>query len=574
MKLIEALEILRAAAKADAPACKFFLASGFTPLHLTTFLAAELQQRLPTQVVRIETGTFGDLAGSLENLETGGLTGVAVAMEWPDLDPRLGARRLGGRGGDPEELLEASRSALARLEKRLAVIAGTLPVAISLPSLPLLPLSPVPGWQASALELGLSTSLSRFAEGLADAGARVVSAQRLAQLSPMAGRADLQSDLLAAFPYTRSHASELASLLAQILVPPLPLKGLITDLDGTLWSGILGEDGVAGVAWDLDHHAQRHGLYQQLLRNLADNGVLIAAATKNDAGLVAEALAQNDLLLSADRLYPVEANWGAKSASVGRILQAWNVGSDSVAFIDDSAMERAEVAAAHPGLLCLPFPERDDASLFDFLDRLRDLFGKPRVLDEDRLRRESLRSARVVREAAGDSAEAADRFLEQAEAQLELSFAADPSDARALELVNKTNQFNLNGRRFGEAAWREALARPGAFLLSAAYADKYGPLGKIAVMAGLRGATGVKVEVFVLSCRAFSRRIEHRLVERLLARFEAPEIAFDFASTRCNGPVRDFLAGLLGRAPESPASLRREDFLAKRPQLYHDVKER
>ena len=356
MKLIEALEILRAAPKADAPSCKFFLASGFTPLHLTTFLAAELQQRLPTQMVRIETGTFGDVAGSLEGLETRGHTGVAVAMEWPDLDPRLGARRLGGRGGDPVELLEASRSALARLEKRLATIAGTLPVAISLPSLPPLPLSPVPGWQASALELGLSTSLARFAEGLAQAGARVVSAQRLAQLSPISDRADLQSDLLAAFPYTRSHASGLASLLAQILVPPLPLKGLITDLDGTLWSGILGEDGVAGVAWDLDHHAQRHSLYQQLLRNLADNGVLIAAATKNDAGLVAEALARNDLLLGADRLYPVEANWGAKSASVGRILQAWNVGGDGVAFIDDSAMERAEVGAAHPGLLCLRFP--------------------------------------------------------------------------------------------------------------------------------------------------------------------------------------------------------------------------
>jgi len=573
MKLIEALEILRAAPKADAPSCKFFLASGFTPLHLTTFLAAELQQRLPTQMVRIETGTFGDVAGSLEGLETRGHTGVAVAMEWPDLDPRLGARRLGARGGDPVELLEASRSALARLEKRLATIAGTLPVAISLPSLPPLPLSPVPGWQASALELGLSTSLARFAEGLAQAGARVVSAQRLAQLSPMADRADLQSDLLAAFPYTRSHASELASLLAQILVPPLPLKGLITDLDGTLWSGILGEDGVAGVAWDLDHHAQRHGLYQQLLRNLADNGVLIAAATKNDAGLVAEALARNDLLLSADRLYPVEANWGAKSASVGRILQAWNVGGDSVAFIDDSAMERAEVAAAHPGLLCLPFPERDDASLLAFLERLRDLFGKPRVLDEDRLRRESLRAARIVREATADPAEASDRFLEQAEAHLELSFAADPGDGRALELVNKTNQFNLNGRRFSEAAWREALARPGAFLLTAAYADKYGPLGRIAVLEGMRDGGGVHLEVFVLSCRAFSRRIEYRLLERLLARFEAQEIAFDFVLTPRNGPVRNFLAGLLGRAPEPPVWLRREDVLAKCPPLYHEVQE-
>ena len=573
MKLIEALEILRAAPKGDAPSSKFFLASGFTPLHLTTFLAAHLQQRLSAQSVRIETGLFGDLAACLEGLETGGLTGVAVAMEWPDLDPRLGARRLGGRSGDARELLESSCTSLARLEKRLAGMAGTLPVAISLPSLPLLPLSPVPGWQASPLELGLRASLAGFAERLAQAGARVVSAERLAQSSPATDRADLQSDLVAAFPYTRSHASQLGWLLAQILAPPAPLKGLITDLDGTLWSGILGEDGVAGVVWDLDHHAQRHGLYQQLLRNLADCGVLIAAATKNDAGLVAEVLARPDLLLPADRLYPVEAHWGPKSASVARILQAWNVGSESVAFIDDSAMERAEVAAVYPGLVCLAFPERDDASLIGFLERVRDLFGKPRVLDEDGLRRDSLRSARVVREAAGDSAQASNRFLEQAEAHLELRFAPDPSDARALELVNKTNQFNLNGRRFSEATWREALARPGAFLLTAAYADKYGPLGKIAVMAGRRDENGVQVDVFVLSCRAFSRRIEHRCLERLFARFDAQQIAFDFAPTPRNGPVRDFLAALLGRAPESPARLRLEDFAARCPPLHHEVEE-
>ena len=92
-------------------------------------------------------------------------------------------------------------------------------------------------------------------------------------------------------------------------------------------------------------------------------------------------------------------------------------------------------------------------------------------------------------------------------------------------------------------------------------------------MACLREDSGVRVEVLVLSCRAFSRRIEHRLVERLLARFESREARFEFTSTPRNGPLRDFLAGLLGRAPESPTRLQREDFLAKCPPLYHEVRE-
>jgi len=58
------------------------------------------------------------------------------------------------------------------------------------------------------------------------------------------------------------------------------MKGLITDLDGTLWLGIVGETGVAGVSWSLAEHAQIHGLYQQLLRHFSEMGVLLAVASK------------------------------------------------------------------------------------------------------------------------------------------------------------------------------------------------------------------------------------------------------------------------------------------------------
>ena len=62
-----------------------------------------------------------------------------------------------------------------------------------------------------------------------------------------------------------------------------------------------------------------------------------------------------------------------------------------------------------------------------------------------------------------------------------LIFARGPDDRRAFELVNKTNQFNLNGRRFQPADWAAALARPGAWLAVVSYQDRFGALGKIAV---------------------------------------------------------------------------------------------
>ncbi len=574
VKLIEALEVLRAAPQDGAAPWKCFLASSFTPLHLQTFLAAELQKRHARQPVQIETGSFGDLAASLESVSAEGLEGLCVAMEWPDLDARLGLRRAGGDGlSATEDVIAESGRALDRLGARIETLAARLPVAVCLPTLPLSPLLPSPGWQAGRLELALRTALATFAERVAAAGARVVSSERLAELSPAAERLDSRSDLVSGFPYSRPHAWHVGALLVQTLLPPSPRKGLITDLDGTLWHGILGEDGVAGVAWDLDHNAQAHGLYQQLLRGLSDSGALLAAASKNDPELVAEALAREDLVLPADRLSPVEASWGPKSAAVGRILAEWNVGSESVVFVDDSPMERAEVQAAYPDMTCLSFPEREDASLPSFLAHLRDLFAKPRVLEEDRLRRESLRANQALRAVRTESGEAPEAFLEQAQARVQLHFATDSSDPRALELVLKTNQFNLNGARPSEAAWHEALEGPGAFRLVVSYDDKYGRLGKIAVLAGRLEDRTLVLETFVLSCRAFSRRIEHRCLAALFERFDADALVLDFTPTPRNGPLRDFFAAFLGRPPEPRSRLARAEFFERCPRLFHQVEE-
>ena len=53
---------------------------------------------------------------------------------------------------------------------------------------------------------------------------------------------------------------------------------------------------------------------------------------------------------------------------------------------------------------------------------------------------------------------------------------------RALELLNKTNQFNLNGRRYSEPALLRALRDRGQELVVVAYEDRFGPLGTIAAL--------------------------------------------------------------------------------------------
>jgi FkbH-like protein len=573
MKLVEALNALRRA-PVDGEPFRVALACGFTPLHLQTFLAAHLLEREPGRRVSVEVGLFGDAVGNLERLDPSGLEAAVAAIEWSDLDPRLDLRQRGGwRPRDLPDILATATARAGRIEAALARLAGSIPVVLSLPTLPLPPVSYLPGHQAGEFDLELRAAALRMAARAAGtARARVVSPQRLDRASPPDARLDVASALAAGFPYKVPHADALAALIAALVLPVAPKKGLITDLDDTLWKGIVGEVGPAGVAWDLDRKAQKHGLYQQMLVALAEAGVLVAVASKNDPAVVAEALEHDELGPLARAAFPLEVSWGPKSQAVGRILRAWNVGADSVVFVDDSPMELAEVRAAHPEVECLLFPSGDDTAAYAFLEGLRDLFGKPRVSADDAIRLESLRRAAEIPRGDGPG-DVPEDFLGSADAELTIDAAKSPPDPRALELINKTNQFNLNGRRITEAAWAALLDDPRSALMLVGYRDKFGPLGSIAALAGRLDGETFHLDAWVMSCRAFSRRIEHACLALLFERLGPAEVALDFAPTPKNGPLREFLAALRGSEPDGPFRLARADFFERCPTLHHRIKD-
>ncbi|MCX6347920.1 MAG: HAD-IIIC family phosphatase [Candidatus Aureabacteria bacterium] len=575
MRLLDALELLKRPAPDKAQPLRVYLACSFTPLHLQTFLTAHLRSLLPDRRVNIKIGLYGDLAGNLGGLAPSDSDVLAVVLEWPDLDLRLGVRNLGGwRAEDLPDIMETADQRLSQLGRSLKILSSSLPVVICMPTLPLPPLFFPRTQQGAMHELQLRNALTSFALAISrEPGVRIVNPQSLDGHSLAGDRFDLRSEVTTGFPYTMAHASSVAELLAVLIHNPAPKKGLITDLDDTLWAGILGEVGVEGLTWSLDQHAHLHGLYQQFLASLASAGVLLGVASKNDPALVEKAFARTDLLLSREDIFPFEVHWNRKSGSVQRILETWNIGSDAVVFIDDSPMEVAEVKAVFPDMECVVFPQSDYPAFWKMLGRLRDLFGKSVVSTEDEFRLRSIRDAGVLRELSADAPRSLDEFLSLAEAKIRFTFGKSPMDPRALELINKTNQFNLNGARFNEAAWMSHLKDPAKFLLVVNYEDKFGPLGKIAVITGKADRRRLSVDAWVMSCRAFSRRIEHQCLKYLFKKFAAEEIVFDFRETPRNGPLQEFLAQwfngpLSGNIPISGAA-----FSAKAPSLYHRVEE-
>lgn len=573
MKLMEAMEILRTPRAEGRKPFAVSLVCGFNPLHFQTFLNAELCLRRADRKPEIRSDLYGDFWGNLKRAGEVARDVVVILLEWSDLDPRLGIRSLGSWAPSTlPDMVESTRKRADLLDASIQTLARNSEVAVCLPTLPLPPVAYTPGWRASAFELELRSHLANLSARLAQVeNVRVLSDQRLAELSPLGQRLDARSEVITGFPYQLGYASILAELVVRLVVDDAPKKGLITDLDDTLWQGILGEVGSSGVSWDLDHRSHMHGAYQRFLHSLAGAGVLIGVASKNNPVFVEEAFRRNDIVLPAAAIFPMEVHWGSKSESVARILKAWNISADAVVFVDNSPAELAEVQSVYPNLECIRFPTDEPQNVYRLLEHLRDLFGKPTVTGEDAIRLQSLRQN--SQEEPWTSAGSPESFLRQAEAELSLDFTKEPFDPRALELINKTNQFNLNGRRYSASEWQKYLADPNRFLLMVNYSDKYGPLGKIAVLAGRQDGKTLFLDTWVMSCRAFGRRIEYRCLEELFERFGAKQIEFDFLATGRNGPLQEFLGPLLGNSPTPGSRLSHEAFRERRLETFHRVAE-
>lgn len=549
------------------------LCCGFSPLHLQTYLAAHLRTAAGDRPIVIETGDYGDLPGTLRRSHDDKFDTVCVALEWSDLDTRLGYRQLGGWGRTVhEDVLLVVASRLARIRQGIELAAKSQTVIVSAPTLPLPPVSFTRREQASRVELQLRRLVLDFLAAMEPvSGVRILSSEHVDRVSPASSRLDIKSELVAGFPYSTAHADVMGEALATLALPRPRKKGLITDLDDTFWAGLVGEVGHAEVRFDLDSGTQIHAIYQQFLAALADAGVLVAVASRNDARVVEQALSSRDLHIDAAKLFPVEVHWGEKSESVRRILKAWNIAPDAVVFVDDSPRELAEIAAVFPDLECRLFAgTKEPAKVMAMLAELRDVFGQHAISEEDLLRSASLASAGDAH--AGHGPGTNDELLATAQAEMTLDLTLSDLDGRVLELVNKTNQFNLNGRRYTRAEWLDAAQRQGAFVITVGYRDRFGPLGRIAVLAGRRDGDALHVDTWVMSCRAFARRIEHGSLRFLFEKFAVQDIRFDLVATPRNEPTRALFREMTGEEKSEPFVLTRQQFDTHCPELHHLVK--
>ncbi len=286
-------------------------------------------------------------------------------------------------------------------------------------------------------------------------------------------------------------------------------KVLVLDMDNTLWGGVVGEDGVDGIALGQEFPGSAFLNLQRMALDLRQTGVLLALASKNnesDAMAVFER--RPEMLLKPEHFSARRINWIDKPANIAAIAQQLGLGLDSFVFADDSAMECAQVRETLPEVEVVELGQ-DPSRFVDLILRTQ-AFDTIRVTDEDRHRADSYAAEanrQELRSAVTDLAS----FLADCRLHLSLLPASGATVDRIHQLLGKTNQFNFSLLRPSKEVLLGLMERGGC-LYAASLSDRFGDYGLIGILQVTQTGTQFEIENMALSCRALGRGVEDAML--------------------------------------------------------------
>lgn len=297
---------------------------------------------------------------------------------------------------------------------------------------------------------------------------------------------------------------------------PRFVKCLAWDLDGTLWQGTLSEDGAEGLS--LNAKAV------EIIKELDRRGIVNSIASKND---VAEALAALKKFGIEEYFVFPQIGWGPKSEGLRTLAREMNVGLDSIAFVDDREEIRGEVRANVPEVRVLSV---DDMTSFLTLPEFNPPTSAESAGRRARYREEMVRQE-AVKALNGDTA----AFLAASGLEMELLPVEGERVVRCRELVQRTNQLNLTGRRYDEVAFAKLLKEADCHAVHVW--DKYGDYGVV----GFVAMKGTHIVECCFSCRVAEKGVERRVLEKIAA---GRRLTADIVVTPRNGKIREIVREL------------------------------
>lgn len=326
----------------------------------------------------------------------------------------------------------------------------------------------------------------------------------------------------------------------------LTAKCAALDLDGTLWGGVIGEDGLNGIQLGGTAAGESYVAFQQYWKAAARTGLLLAVCSKNNEADARQPFAEHpEMALRLDDIVCFRANWNTKDENLRNIAATLNIGTDSLVFVDDNLAERARIRQLLPEVEVIEMPA--EPALYAATVARRRLFDKLSLTAEDRERGASMRQnaerAQLAAAAGGD----VDAYLAGLDMQVHLAPFDEVNLPRIVQLINKTNQFNVTTRRRTEAETRLLMQTPGCYTQAMRVSDRLGDSGLTGVLIAVPEGDALRLDTWLMSCRVLGRKLDEAMFSSLVRHARAKgfaRIRCEYIPTAKNDVVKDLFERL------------------------------
>jgi FkbH-like protein len=324
-------------------------------------------------------------------------------------------------------------------------------------------------------------------------------------------------------------------------------KVLVLDLDNTVWGGVIGDDGIDGIQIAQgDARGEAFLTVQRLALDLRKRGVVLAVCSKNTDHVAREPFEKHpEMLLKLDQIAVFQANWNDKATNLQSIAEELSLGLDSFVFLDDNPVERGLIRKLLPQVAVPELP--DDPALYARTLAAAGYFEAIAFASEDLNRagfyQDNAKRAIIQKQVGG-----VDAYL----ASLDMTITFQPFDAagraRIVQLINKSNQYNLTTHRYTDPEVAEAESDRDVFTLQVRLADIFGDNGMISVVICRPGEPEIwEIDTWLMSCRVLGRKVEHMVLREVLCHARANgirKLAGAYRPTDRNQLVADHYAKL------------------------------
>jgi FkbH-like protein len=534
----------RANAQSLAPLTPFTLGilSNATP----DFIASAIAGTGPRFGLAIETVTgaydqaLQDSMNPSSAINAAGVNAVLIAIDWRGL-PLRGS--LGSRA-DAEAAVTASRQYLNAIRTAIRQHSGAFCIVqnFAAPAERLFGSldRAVPG---SLVDL-LRAMNDALAADLADSPDVLFDVAGLAETVGLARWHSPHEWNLAKLPFANEYLPLYADHVGRLIASTSgkSRRCLVMDLDNTMWGGVIGDDGLAGIRLAQgDATGEAYLELQRYALSLRERGVVLAVSSKNDDAVARAPFRDHpEMLIKESHLAVFQANWNDKPTNLSAIARTLSLGLESLVFLDDNPFERELVRQTLPQVAVVELPE--DPALYARTLSASGYFELTRLSHED-LSRAGFYEGNAQRAELQKSVGDLDAYL----ASLDMEIVFQPFDeigrARIAQLINKSNQYNLTTRRYSEADVATIAADPACCTLQVRLVDRFGDNGMISVVIARGVGTETwDIDTWLMSCRVLGRKVEHMVLRELLrhaAAHGARAVTGTFIPTDRNGLVID-----------------------------------